>query len=245
MAESSDDTTTLKLNGNVQEAEDIPVDIDDSQTTGEAGDGSVLDESIDPCCSSSVVITNLPTSLFTDTALRKAFEMMFSRWDQQASFSYWRSFRRVVIKYSTPEGALCARRYHSETDVQGTLARCYLLQDGRTFSSGSCSDENGLLKPPAVEKLFLISPPASPPVDWRPVPESEPVPNYDLLSAVIGLTPGECHEVHQGAAGQPSIVVHVADETDRERQQMTSGRDLAAGQMTRPLKIIQTRCPSR
>lgn len=51
-------------------------------------------------------------------------------------------------------------------------------------------DCDNYLKLPALEKQFLISPPASPPVGWEQAKESEPVVNFELLSRLASLATG-------------------------------------------------------
>ncbi|KAM7533774.1 hypothetical protein Aperf_G00000115705 [Anoplocephala perfoliata] len=63
------------------------------------------------------------------------------------------------------------------------------------------------LAPPKAEKMFLLSPPASPPVGWEPRNEAEPLINYDLLHALAALEPGKEHELHPPEVDKPGIVV--------------------------------------
>jgi len=54
-----------------------------------------------------------------------------------------------------------------------------------------CASEDAYLHPPPVDRQFLISPPASPPVGWEQPREDRPVVDYDLLAAMAQLTPGK------------------------------------------------------
>ncbi|CAL8094265.1 unnamed protein product [Calicophoron daubneyi] len=65
------------------------------------------------------------------------------------------------------------------------------------------------LAPPKPPRLFLLSPPASPPVGWEPKVERQPVINYELLEALASLAPGEAFEIQPRSEdnSHPSIVI--------------------------------------
>ncbi|CAH8604627.1 unnamed protein product [Schistosoma guineensis] len=91
------------------------------------------------------------------------------------------------------------------------------------------------LAPPKPCRLFLLSPPASPPVGWEPKPECEPVINYELLHALASLAPGEAFELHprDQANRHPSIVITPCETG------LTYDKDV------KKLRIVQTKCPDR
>lgn len=64
------------------------------------------------------------------------------------------------------------------------------------------------MKLPPLEKQFLISPPASPPVGWTQSVEMAPVIcDFDLMSRLAAFTVDDKYELHSGENGQPAIVV--------------------------------------
>lgn len=77
----------------------------------------------------------------------------------------------------------------------------------------SGKEEEEHLHPPPLEKQFLISPPSSPPPGWSQGPEATPKLNFDLLSAIAAMEPGEVHELfHPEKSSQPSITVEVVED---------------------------------
>ena len=112
-----------------------------------------------------------------------------------------------------------------QTPFGENLINCY-------FGHPPAGDTKQFLQLPPPVRQFLISPPASPPVDWQPAPESGPVVNFDLLAAIAKLGPGEKHELLPSSDNRPSIVVHVCEDVQ--------GIEKIGG-----LRIIQTECPKR
>ncbi|KAK4468603.1 hypothetical protein MN116_007794 [Schistosoma mekongi] len=91
------------------------------------------------------------------------------------------------------------------------------------------------LAPPKPPRLFLLSPPASPPIGWEPKPECEPVINYELLQALASLAPGETFELHprDQINQHPSIVITPCENDPTYDKNM------------KKVRIVQTKCPDR
>lgn len=150
-------------------------------------------------------------------------EDLFRNYDPDVTFQWLRSFKRLRVNFQTPLAAASARIQLHQYKINESVITCYFAQPVTPV-------RNSNLQPPAPFKQFLISPPASPPLDWEPRPESEPLINHDLLAALATLAPGSSHELHPPAPGQPSIVVHTA----------LAGAGIAA----KP-RIMHTQCPDR
>ncbi|KAJ8678701.1 hypothetical protein QAD02_014488 [Eretmocerus hayati] len=154
----------------------------------------------------SVIVTNVDPRVFKSDDLKVEIEKLFKQFGENATFQYFRSFRRMRVNYSSPSAAAQARIQLHQTHFGDTDINCYFAQPVTPIDI-----EDRHLHPPAPHKQFLISPPASPPVGWEPREENEPLVNHDLLAAIANLTPGESHELHPGSSNHPGIVVHICE----------------------------------
>ncbi|XP_069190604.1 calcipressin-1-like [Procambarus clarkii] len=158
----------------------------------------------------AIIVTNLLPNTFDDPQARVIFESLFHDVDKSVTFQYFRSFRRVRVNFASHAQASTARDNLHMTEFNGEVIKCYFTQP---IILGGNREGGPHLKPPKREKQFLISPPASPPVGWEPIDEAEPLINYDLISAVAQLVPGEAHELHPAMEDKPGIIVHVCEES--------------------------------
>lgn len=174
----------------------------------------------------ALIVTNVADCVFESEDAKKELEDIFRVFDENASFQYLKCFRRVRVNYTLPDAAVKARIHLHETHICGRISKCFFVQAIQT--SGNNSPH---LKLPPLTKQFLISPPASPPLDWEPVLEAEPVINFDLLHAMASLAPGQSHELHPQSDKHPAIVVHICEDSDTPKVEMLAP------------KMVQTRRP--
>lgn len=172
---------------------------------------------------SSLIVTNIHYTVFSNADKKATMEDLFRMFDSGVSFQWLQSFRRLRVNFQTPLAAANARIKLHQYKLDESVITCYFAQPVTPV-------KNSTLQLPKPFKQFLISPPASPPVDWEPRPEGEPIINQDLLAALASLTPGTAHELHPPSPGQPSIIVHTALGVDGE-----NGKS----------RIPQTACPDR
>ncbi|XP_071136508.1 calcipressin-2-like [Mytilus galloprovincialis] len=207
----------MEIEDNISHAEDVG--------TGASMEREFMEDNTFTDLPNALIVTNVAECVFDDEDAKTKLEDVFRVFDEDASFQYLKCFRRVRVNYILPDAAVKARIHLHETQICGQVSKCFFVQPIHT--SGGNSPH---LKLPPLTKQFLISPPASPPLDWEPVHEAEPVINFDLLHAMANLAPGQSHELHPPSDKHPAIVVHICE-------------DSSDPDMNQPPKIIQTRRP--
>ncbi|UJR09358.1 hypothetical protein I4U23_013602 [Adineta vaga] len=181
----------------------------------------------------SLIITPVPQELFTNQQLKDEFEELFRVYDPQIIVLYLKFFRRVRITFTSSSNALQARLHVHERLFHGTTFKTYFACP--IVFRGANPETH--LRPPEPEKLFLISPPASPPVGWEQKLEDPPIVDLNLIAALAQLQPNQSHQLlsRDHCINAPAIIIHTCD--DNQEVNMI-GRE----KLIRPT-LTQTRRP--
>ncbi|EDS41169.1 nebula [Culex quinquefasciatus] len=139
-------------------------DNEDHNLGGGAGDENDLLEDLP----TSIIVTQIHSEVFTSEELKSRMEDLFRTISDKATFQWLKSFRRLRVNYDSALAAANARIQLHQYPFGKSVITCYLAQPVTPVS-------NTNLKPPALTKQFLISPPASPPAGWEPAEENEPL----------------------------------------------------------------------
>lgn len=222
----------------------LPYDIDEDEEEAAENEDNPLrthkrhhdsDSALDDL-PTSLIVTNIHSEVFTDETQRDEMEELFKFFSPNAKFQWFRSFKRLRVNFDSPVAAATARIQLQQYQCGKSRISCYFAQPVTPVG-------HKYLQPPAPYKQFLISPPASPPLDWQPHEECEPIVNHDLLAALANLTPGESHELHPPSTEHPAIVVHTAHILAPDVVEDTVNDETEV--FPAHQRIIQTRCPER
>jgi len=158
----------------------------------------------------SLILVHVPAHVFRSEEKKRDLEEMFLTVDESSKFIYLKSFRRARVDFSSSGKAAAARDKFDGISFEGEKIRCY-------FAQKLSEKAEQFLKPPPLEKQFLISPPSSPVAGWVQPKEGAPktappsdLLGFDIATRLAGLSPNATHEVHHGNESQPSVFVHTA-----------------------------------
>jgi len=157
----------------------------------------------------SLILVHVPAHVFKSETKKRELEKMFLMVDESSKFIYLKSFRRARVDFSSSGKAAAARNKFDGITFEGEKIRCY-------FAQKLSEKAEQFLKPPPLEKQFLISPPTSPAEGWIQPKEGAPKTappsdlGFDIATRLAGLSPNATHEVHHGNESQPSVFVHTA-----------------------------------
>ncbi|OQV13727.1 putative Calcipressin-2 [Hypsibius exemplaris] len=219
-------------------------DISEASSTASLGDERNNGEVSE--ATSSILITNMDAAIFTDRDVMEMFENLLRKYDPNVRVLYFKSFSRARADMSSVLLASSAKEDLTGLQFGGKVLKCFFFRDlllGRRNSDH--------LELPPLEKQFLISPPVSPPVGWEPVQEGEPVMDYELLTALASLQPGESHELHPGVQSQniPSIYLQPCETDEGLPSSVSDSPDYSDAEETltrrkgTKVQILQTRRP--
>ncbi|KAJ7184500.1 Calcipressin [Mycena filopes] len=163
----------------------------------------------------TLAITSLPKNFFQPLIL----DVLRSHFASYGHLNRWiplPGFHRILVVYTREDDAESAKIHCDPIVLEQTHDRSQInLRVYRAdpnpllpMESDDVVPEGNYLRPPAIEKNFLISPPGSPPVGWEPIKEEPPNATPladDLIAALRKL------QVHEKRSSGLEVLIEPED----------------------------------
>ncbi|KAI0255301.1 Calcipressin [Lactifluus subvellereus] len=122
----------------------------------------------------TLVLTQLPIPFFHP----RVMDALRNHFASHGSIHAWaplRTFARVIVVYESEDSADEAKAYCDGLQIDATPETpAFVLRVFRADPTQKTPPGGAHLRPPPIEKNFLISPPGSPPIGWEQVVEEPP-----------------------------------------------------------------------
>ncbi|TFK45618.1 Calcipressin-domain-containing protein [Heliocybe sulcata] len=197
----------------------------------------------------TLIVTQLPPAFFHPMVLNTLREH-FASYGEIHSWAPIRAFARAILVYYREDDAEQAKLecdglvIEATKDSPETVLRVFRGDPIplSPLSPSASQDDTTYLKPPPLEKNFLISPPGSPPVGWEPLkeepPNSAPLAD-DLVAALKKLQVREKRSSIEVLIEpeESGVGVYVEDcSGDEEEEEIDAEEDWAYGE-TAPSRV--------
>ncbi|KAK7035888.1 Calcipressin [Favolaschia claudopus] len=189
---------------------------------------------IDAQKTNTLAITSIPKEFFAQPLLLNVLKSHFASYGRINRWVPLPGFGRIIVVYTHEDNAeeakiRCDPIILEQTQDRSQITLRVYRADSNPLLPTDTDDvvpEANYLRPPEVEKNFLISPPGSPPIGWEPIREDPPNATplaEDLVAALQKLQLREKHrsgievliEPEEGDAGV-GICVQDCDADDED-----------------------------